>query len=172
LVAARGALRLQNAIRPRRAAVPNLYLRGEIAEAGPQFTDPSTDHSPPICGIPARHKLRTMNSADAAANVGWISGPRLTPLQFVQSFATLRTEANMNPPVSGPDVPGADTQSEFFMTLGARFHGRHRPFARRALSVGLIARRACTTAGGCAESNASHACLNIASACLMASTMR
>jgi hypothetical protein len=112
-----------------------------------------------------------MNSADAAANVGWMSGSRLTSLQFVQSFATLRTEANMNPPVSGPDVTGADTQSESSMTVGARFHGRQRPFARGALSVGLIARRAWATVGRCAKSNAAHACPNIASARLMASTM-
>jgi hypothetical protein len=144
----------------------------EIGEAGQQLTDPSTDHSPPVCGIPARHKLRTMNSAEAAANVGWISGPRLTSLQFVQSFAADRAKANMSPPVTGPHVTGADTQSQSSLTLGARLHGCHRPFARRALSVGLIARRAWATAGRCAESNASHACLNIASACLMASTMR
>ena len=101
-------------------------------------SNPSTDHSPPICGIP-RHELRAMSPAHAAANVRWRGGPRRTLLQFVQSFATLRTEANMNPPVSGPDVTGADTQSESSMTLDARFHGR--PLARRALSVRLIVRR-------------------------------
>jgi len=80
-----------------------------------------------------------MSPAHAAANVRWRGGPRRTLLQFVQSFATLRAEANMNPPVSGPDVTGADTQSESSMTLDARFHGR--PLARRALSVRLIVRR-------------------------------
>jgi hypothetical protein len=95
------------------------------------------------------------------------------PLQLVTSFALLRTEANMNPPVSGPHVAGADTQSEPSVALGARFHGCKRPLARRALPVGLIARRAwARRAEPCAKSNASHACRNIASACLMASTMR
>jgi hypothetical protein len=110
-----------------------------------------------------------MNSADAAAN--WMCGPPGMPLQFVQSFATLRTEANMNPPMSAPNVTGADAQSEPSMTVGARFHGRQRPFARYAFPVGLTARRAGATEGHCAKSNAAHACPNIASACLMASTM-
>src|SRR5262245_8672000 len=138
-----------------RCALPgspeSFISEGRFAEAA-FAPNPSTDHSPPICGIPARQKLRTMNSADAAAN--WMCGPLGMPLQFVQSFATLRTEATMNPPVSGPDVARADTQSESSVTLGARFHGCQRSFTRRALSVGLIVRRAGATTGRGPESNA------------------
>jgi hypothetical protein len=34
-----------------------------------------------------------------------------------------RTKANMNPPVTAPQITGTDTQSEFSVTLGAFFHG-------------------------------------------------
>src|SRR5262245_59561751 len=133
---------------------PESFISAERLAEAALAPNPSTDHSPPICGIPARQELRTMSSPDAAANVGWMCGPRGMPLQLVQRFATLRTEANINPPASSPDVAGADTQSESSVTLGARFHGCQRPFARRALSVGLIVCRACATAGRGPESNA------------------
>src|SRR5262249_16303180 len=137
---------------PLRGSPESFISEGRFAEAGFAPSNASTDHSPPIRGIPARQELRTMSSADAAAN--WMCGPRGMPRPLVQRFATLRTEANMNPPVSGPDVAGADTQSESSVTLDARFHGCQCPFARRALSVGLIVRRARATAGRGPESNA------------------
>ena len=50
-------------------------------------------------------------------------GLRFVTFSFVERFAICRAKANMNPPVTGPEITGADTQSKSSLTLDARFHG-------------------------------------------------
>ena len=46
----------------------------------------------------------------------------LASLHLMKSLAVGRAVAHMNPPAAVPQITGADTQSEFSVTLGASFH--------------------------------------------------